>query len=57
MSEQDWLAQRFEEHRRRLRAVAYRMLGSAGHAAAGVVATRNGVVFTIAARATNCRPS
>ena len=28
MSEQDWLAQRFEEHRRRLRAVAYRMLGS-----------------------------
>ena len=28
MSDQDWLAQRFEEHRRRLRAVAYRMLGS-----------------------------
>jgi RNA polymerase sigma factor (sigma-70 family) len=28
MSEQDWLAEQFEEHRRRLRAVAYRMLGS-----------------------------
>ena len=28
MNDQDWLAQRFEEHRRRLRAVAYRMLGS-----------------------------
>jgi RNA polymerase sigma factor (sigma-70 family) len=32
MSEQDWLAQRFEEHRRRLRAVAYRMLGSLSEA-------------------------
>ncbi|HLI42127.1 MAG TPA: RNA polymerase sigma factor SigJ [Streptosporangiaceae bacterium] len=32
MGEQDWLAQRFEEHRRRLRAVAYRMLGSVGEA-------------------------
>jgi RNA polymerase sigma factor (sigma-70 family) len=32
MSEQDWLAQRFEEHRRRLRAVAYRMLGSVSEA-------------------------
>src|SRR5262245_9073256 len=28
MSENDWLAQRFEENRARLRAVAYRMLGS-----------------------------
>jgi RNA polymerase sigma-70 factor (ECF subfamily) len=28
MDEQDWLAQRFAEHRIRLRAVAYRMLGS-----------------------------
>ncbi len=28
MNEQDWLAQRFEQDRRRLRAVAYRMLGS-----------------------------
>ncbi|HXI20250.1 MAG TPA: sigma-70 family RNA polymerase sigma factor, partial [Gemmatimonadales bacterium] len=28
MGEQDWLAERFEEHRPRLRAVAYRMLGS-----------------------------
>src|SRR5581483_6106971 len=27
-SEHEWLAERFEEHRRRLRAVAYRMLGS-----------------------------
>jgi RNA polymerase sigma factor (sigma-70 family) len=32
MSEQDWFAQRFEEHRRRLRAVAYRMLGSMSEA-------------------------
>src|SRR5260370_20881785 len=32
MSEQDWLARRFEEHRRRLRAVAYRMLGSVSEA-------------------------
>jgi RNA polymerase sigma factor (sigma-70 family) len=32
MSEQDWLAQRFEEHRPRLRAVAYRMLGSVSEA-------------------------
>ncbi|MGH3156706.1 MAG: sigma-70 family RNA polymerase sigma factor, partial [Streptosporangiaceae bacterium] len=30
--EQDWLAQQFEEHRRRLRAVAYRMLGSVSEA-------------------------
>jgi RNA polymerase sigma factor (sigma-70 family) len=28
VGEQDWLARRFEEHRARLRAVAYRMLGS-----------------------------
>src|SRR5688500_4046615 len=28
MQEQDWLAERFEEHRRRLGAVAYRILGS-----------------------------
>jgi len=32
VSDQDWLAQRFEEHRRRLRAVAYRMLGSVSEA-------------------------
>jgi RNA polymerase sigma factor (sigma-70 family) len=32
MSEQDWLARRFEEDRRRLRAVAYRMLGSLSEA-------------------------
>src|SRR5580700_4666156 len=28
MDDQQWLAERFEQHRRRLRAVAYRMLGS-----------------------------
>ena len=28
----DWLAERFEEHRARLRAVAYRMLGSLSEA-------------------------
>jgi RNA polymerase sigma-70 factor (ECF subfamily) len=32
MTEQEWLAERFEEHRTRLRAVAYRMLGSVGEA-------------------------
>jgi RNA polymerase sigma-70 factor (ECF subfamily) len=28
MDEHDWLAERFEDHRAHLRAVAYRMLGS-----------------------------
>jgi RNA polymerase sigma factor (sigma-70 family) len=32
MVQQDWLAERFEEHRSRLRAVAYRMLGSLSEA-------------------------
>ena len=32
MDEHDWLAERFEEHRTHLRAVAYRMLGSIGEA-------------------------
>ena len=32
MDEHDWLAQRFEEHRTHLRAVAYRMLGSLSEA-------------------------
>lgn len=32
MPESDWLAKRFEEHRSRLRGVAYRMLGSLGEA-------------------------
>src|SRR5215472_11765483 len=32
MDEQDWLAEQFEAHRTRLRAVAYRMLGSATEA-------------------------
>ena len=32
MDEQDWLAERFEEHRSHLRAVAYRMLGSLSEA-------------------------
>jgi RNA polymerase sigma-70 factor (ECF subfamily) len=32
MDQRDWLAERFEEHRRRLRAVAYRMLGSLSEA-------------------------
>ena len=32
MDEHDWLAERFEEHRPRLRAVAYRMLGSLSEA-------------------------
>jgi RNA polymerase sigma factor (sigma-70 family) len=32
MDERDWLAERFEEHRSRLRSVAYRMLGSLSEA-------------------------
>jgi RNA polymerase sigma factor (sigma-70 family) len=32
LSEREWLAERFEEHRRHLRAVAYRMLGSLNEA-------------------------
>jgi RNA polymerase sigma factor (sigma-70 family) len=32
MDEREWLAQRFQEHRPRLRAVAYRMLGSTSEA-------------------------
>ena len=32
MNEHDWLAERFEEHRAHLRAVAYRMLGSLSEA-------------------------
>src|ERR1700733_7683854 len=32
MAEQDWLAERFEEQRPRLRGVAYRMLGSLSEA-------------------------
>src|SRR5262245_12122422 len=32
MTENDWLAERFQEHRPRLRAVAYRMLGSTSEA-------------------------
>jgi RNA polymerase sigma-70 factor (ECF subfamily) len=32
MDDQEWLAKRFEEHRTRLRAVAYRMLGSLSEA-------------------------
>jgi RNA polymerase sigma factor (sigma-70 family) len=32
MDEQEWLAERFEEHRTRLRAIAYRMLGSLSEA-------------------------
>src|ERR671923_1640046 len=32
MDDRDWLADRFEEHRSRLRGVAYRMLGSVSEA-------------------------
>ncbi len=32
MDDHDWLAERFEENRARLRAVAYRMLGSVSEA-------------------------
>ena len=36
MDENQWLADRFEEHRPRLRAVAYRLLGSISEADAAV---------------------
>jgi DNA-directed RNA polymerase specialized sigma24 family protein len=36
MDEREWLAERFEEHRTRLRAVAYRRLGSFSEADASV---------------------
>jgi RNA polymerase sigma-70 factor (ECF subfamily) len=32
MDDNEWLAERFEEHRTHLRAVAYRMLGSVSEA-------------------------
>ena len=32
MDEREWLTQRFQEHRPRLRALAYRMLGSTSEA-------------------------
>ena len=32
MDEREWLAERFDEHRSHLRAVAYRMLGSLSEA-------------------------
>ena len=32
MDDRDWLAKRFDDHRAHLRAVAYRMLGSASEA-------------------------
>jgi DNA-directed RNA polymerase specialized sigma24 family protein len=32
MDEREWLAERFEEHRRRLRAVTYGVLGSLSEA-------------------------
>ena len=36
MNERDYLAERFEEHRTHLRAVAYRMLGSVSEVDAAV---------------------
>jgi len=37
MSENQWLAEEFEQHRPRLRAVAYRMLGSLAEADDGLL--------------------
>jgi len=36
MDEHDWLAQRFEDHRAHLRAVAFRLLGSTTEADDGL---------------------
>lgn len=44
MDERDWLAARFEEQRPRLRALAYRMLGSEGEADDAVQEDRKSVV-------------
>ena len=65
MDKQDWLAEQFEAHRTRLRAVAYRMLGSAteaddavqdawlrfSHAGANGVSNLGGWLTTLVARA------
>jgi RNA polymerase sigma factor (sigma-70 family) len=65
MDEQDWLAEQFEAHRTRLRAVAYRMLGSAteaddavqdawlrfSHTGANGVSNLGGWLTTLVARA------
>jgi len=64
MDEREWLAERFEENRKRLRAVAYRMLGSlaeadeavqdawlrAGHSGADGIENLDGWLTTIVAR-------
>jgi RNA polymerase sigma factor (sigma-70 family) len=64
MSSNEWLAERFEVHRTRLRAVAYRMLGSAGeaddavqecwlrvsHADSGLIENLEGWLTTVLAR-------
>jgi RNA polymerase sigma factor (sigma-70 family) len=64
MDERDWLAERFEEHRSRLRAVAYRMLGSLseaddavqeawlrlGRSDAGAIENLDGWLTTVVAR-------
>ena len=64
MTAQEWLAERFEENRSRLRAVAYRMLGSLGEAEdavqeawlrlsrsdAGNIENLNGWLTTVVAR-------
>src|ERR687888_173744 len=47
MDERDWLAAQFEEHRTRLRAVAYRMLGSLSEADDAV---QEGWLTTVVAR-------
>ena len=56
----DWLAERFEEHRTHLRAVAYRLLGSVNDAtwvAASLIATsvRQGVRGRAGARRAQAR--
>src|SRR5919107_818213 len=51
MDERDWLAQRFQEHRPRLRAVAYRMLGSTSEAdAAGEIDSLQAWLVTVVGR-------
>jgi hypothetical protein len=50
MDERDWLAERFDEHRSHVRAVAYRMLGSLSEAAADTHGSASGSTMELVDR-------
>ena len=56
MDERDWLAQRFQEHRPRLRALAYRMLGSTSEADDAVQEAWIRLAAPTAPRSTTSKP-